>query len=69
MMGDHLTTPVTFNYYMVETILCEHFEKALAAGPTHTFDGSPDWSSPCCSSPSARTLGMLALSPRRSVSS
>jgi hypothetical protein len=27
----YLTTPITFKYYMVETTLCEHFEKALAA--------------------------------------
>jgi hypothetical protein len=26
-----LTTPITFKYYMVETTLCEHFEKTLAA--------------------------------------
>jgi hypothetical protein len=27
----YLTTPITFKYYMVETTLCEHFEKALTA--------------------------------------
>ena len=27
----YLTTPITFKYYTVETTLCEHFEKALAA--------------------------------------
>jgi len=27
----HLATPITFKPYMVETILCEHFEKALVA--------------------------------------
>ena len=26
-----LTTPITFKMYMVETTVCEHFEKALAA--------------------------------------
>jgi hypothetical protein len=30
-MRDYLTTPVTFNHHMVETRICEHFEKALAA--------------------------------------
>jgi quinol monooxygenase YgiN len=27
----YLTTPITFRHYMVETSLCEHFEKAVAA--------------------------------------
>jgi hypothetical protein len=31
ILKPYLTTPVTFKYYMVETTLCEHFEKALAA--------------------------------------
>lgn len=31
MLKPYLTTPITFKYYMVETTLCEHFEKALAA--------------------------------------
>jgi len=31
IMKPYLTTPITFKYYMVETTLCEHFEKALVA--------------------------------------
>lgn len=31
ILKPYLTTPITFKYYMVETTLCEHFEKALAA--------------------------------------
>jgi len=31
ILKPYLTTPVTFKYYMVETTLCEHFEKTLAA--------------------------------------
>lgn len=31
IMKPYLTTPITFKYYMVETKLCEHFEKALVA--------------------------------------
>jgi heme-degrading monooxygenase HmoA len=31
ILQPYLTTPITFKYYMVETTLCEHFEKALAA--------------------------------------
>jgi hypothetical protein len=31
ILQPYLTTPITFRYYMVETTLCEHFEKALAA--------------------------------------
>jgi quinol monooxygenase YgiN len=31
ILKPYLTTPVTFKYYTVETTLCEHFEKALAA--------------------------------------
>ena len=31
IMKPYLTTPITFKYYMVETTLCEHFEKSLAA--------------------------------------
>jgi len=31
ILQPHLTTPISFKYYMVETTLCEHFEKALAA--------------------------------------
>jgi hypothetical protein len=31
ILKPYLTTPVTFKHYMVETTLCEHFEKALAA--------------------------------------
>ena len=27
----YLTTPISFKYYMVETTLCEHFEKAMVA--------------------------------------
>ena len=26
-----LTTPIAFKFYMVETTVCEHFEKAMAA--------------------------------------
>ena len=31
ILKPYLTTPVTFRHYMVETTLCEHFEKTLAA--------------------------------------
>jgi hypothetical protein len=31
IMKPYLTTPITFKHYMVETTLCEHFEKALVA--------------------------------------
>ena len=31
ILKPYLTTPITFKYYTVETTLCEHFEKALAA--------------------------------------
>jgi len=31
ILKPYLTTPITFKYYMVETTLCEHFEKTLAA--------------------------------------
>jgi len=31
IMKPYLTTPITFKYYMVETTLCEYFEKSLAA--------------------------------------
>src|ERR1700674_1490186 len=31
ILKPYLTTPITFKYYMVETTLCEHFEKALVA--------------------------------------
>jgi hypothetical protein len=31
ILNPYLTTPITFKYYVVETTLCEHFEKALAA--------------------------------------
>jgi hypothetical protein len=31
ILKPYLATPVTFKHYMVETTLCEHFEKALAA--------------------------------------
>ncbi len=31
ILKPYLTAPVTFKYYTVETTLCEHFEKALAA--------------------------------------
>ena len=31
ILKPYLTTPITFKYYMVETTLCQHFEKALAA--------------------------------------
>jgi len=31
ILKPYLTTPITFKCYMVETTLCEHFEKALAA--------------------------------------
>lgn len=31
ILRPYLTTPFTFKYYMVETTLCEHFEKSLAA--------------------------------------
>ncbi len=31
MMKPFLTTPLTFKYYMLETQLCEHFEKTLVA--------------------------------------
>lgn len=31
ILKPYLTTPITFKYYMVETTLCEHFEKAVAA--------------------------------------
>jgi quinol monooxygenase YgiN len=31
ILQPYLTTLITFKYYMVETTLCEHFEKALAA--------------------------------------
>jgi len=31
ILKPYLTTPITFKYYMVETALCEHFEKALIA--------------------------------------
>jgi hypothetical protein len=31
ILKPYLTTPITFKYYMVETTLCEHFEKALTA--------------------------------------
>jgi quinol monooxygenase YgiN len=27
----YLTTPIVYQFYMVETTLCEHFEKAVAA--------------------------------------
>ena len=27
----YMTTPFTYRYYFLETTLCEHFEKALAA--------------------------------------
>jgi hypothetical protein len=30
ILKPYLTTPITFKYYMVETTLCEHFEKTLA---------------------------------------
>lgn len=29
MLQPHLTTPITWKLYTVETSLCEHFEKAL----------------------------------------
>jgi hypothetical protein len=31
ILKPYLTTPIIFKYYMVETTLCEHFEKTLAA--------------------------------------
>ena len=31
ILKPYLTTPITFKYYMVETTLCEHFEKTFAA--------------------------------------
>ncbi len=31
ILKPYLTTPITFKFYMVETTLCEHFEKSLAA--------------------------------------
>lgn len=31
ILKPYLATPITFKYYMVETTLCEHFEKAVAA--------------------------------------
>ena len=31
ILKPYLTTSITFKYYMVETTLCEHFEKTLAA--------------------------------------
>ena len=31
ILKPYLTTPITFKYYMVETTLCEHFEKAMVA--------------------------------------
>jgi hypothetical protein len=31
ILKPYLATPITFKYYMVETTLCEHFEKTLAA--------------------------------------
>jgi hypothetical protein len=31
ILKPYLTTPVTFKHYVVETTLCEHFEKALIA--------------------------------------
>jgi len=31
LLKPYLTTLITFKYYIVETTLCEHFEKALAA--------------------------------------
>lgn len=31
ILKPYLTTPITFKFYMVETTLCEHFEKTLAA--------------------------------------
>ena len=31
ILKPYLTTPITFKYYVVETTLCEHFEKALVA--------------------------------------
>jgi len=31
IMQPYLTTPITYKFYMLETALCEHFEKAVAA--------------------------------------
>ena len=31
ILKPYLTTPMTCKYYMVETTICEHFEKALVA--------------------------------------
>jgi len=31
ILKPYLTTPITFRHYMVETTLCEHFEKSLVA--------------------------------------
>jgi hypothetical protein len=31
ILKPYLTTPITFKYYMVETTVCEHFEKTLVA--------------------------------------
>ncbi|HEX3323324.1 MAG TPA: hypothetical protein VHR84_21655 [Terriglobales bacterium] len=31
ILKPYLTTPIIFKYYMVETTLCEHFEKSLVA--------------------------------------
>jgi hypothetical protein len=31
MLKPYLTTPIVFKHYTVETTLCQHFEKAIAA--------------------------------------
>lgn len=31
ILKPYLTSPITFKYYVVETTICEHFEKALVA--------------------------------------
>jgi len=31
IMQPYLTTPITYKFYTLETALCEHFEKAVAA--------------------------------------